>query len=44
MAAMALNLIVEELITGSAGVVYSDNGSAQSCVGNYVVQFMHVNG
>ena len=44
MAAMALNLIVEELITGSAGVVYSDNGSAQSCVGNYVVQFMPVNG
>ena len=44
MAAMALNLIVQELITGSAGVVYSDNGSAQSCVSNYVVQFMPVNG
>ena len=42
--AMALSLIIEELMSGSACVVYSNDGSVQSGVGNYVVQSIFVNG
>ena len=42
--AMALSLIVEELMSGSACVVYSNDESVQSGVGNYVVQSIFVNG
>ena len=42
--ALALALIVEEIMSGTACVVYSNDGSAQSGVGNFVVQSMFVNG
>ena len=41
---MALHMIVEELMTGGACVVYSNDGSAQSGMGNYVVQSLSING
>ena len=40
--AMALHVIVEELMTGEACVVYSNDGSAKNGMGNYVAQsFKH---
>ena len=46
MEAMALNKIVEEIMEedSSSCVVYSNDGSSQSKVGNYVVQSLTVNG
>ena len=45
MEAMALSLIVEEIMSGDdVCVVYSNDGSAQSGVGNYVVQSFTING
>ena len=41
---MALHMIMEELITGEACVVYSNDGSAQSRMGNYVAQSLSING
>ena len=41
---MALHLIVKEFMSGSACVVYSNDGSAESGVGNYVAQSMSVSG
>ena len=41
---MALHMIVEELMTGGACVVYSNDGSAQSGMGNYVFQYLSING
>ena len=42
--AMALHMIVKELMTGETCVVHSNDGSAQSGVGNYVVQSLSING
>ena len=44
--ALALNCVVEEMMTGDdeSCVVYSNDGSAQSGVGSYVVQSFTVNG
>ena len=42
--AMALHMIIEELMTGEACVVYFIDGSAQSGVGHYVVQSLSING
>ena len=42
--AMALHMIVKQLITGETCVVYSNDGSAQSGVRNYVVQSLSING
>ena len=39
--AMELHMIVEELITGEACVVYSNDGSAQSGMGNCCSVFKH---
>ena len=41
--AMALHMIIEELMTGEACVVYFIDGSAQSGVGHYVVQSLSIN-
>ena len=42
--AMALHMIVKQLMTGETCVVYSNDGSAQSGVRNYVVQSLSING
>ena len=42
--AIALSLIVEEMMTGNAVVTYSNDGSSQSGVGSYVVQSITING
>ena len=41
---MALHMIVGELMTGEACVVYSNHCLAQSGVGNYAVQSLNING
>ena len=41
---MALHMIVKQLMTGETCVVYSNDGSAQSGVRNYVVQSLSING
>ena len=42
--AMALSTIVEEVMKGGKCVLYANDGSAQSCVGNYVVQSVTLGG
>ena len=42
--AMALHMIVKQLMTGETCVVYSNDGSYQSGVRNYVVQSLSING
>lgn len=44
MEAMALGSIVEEVMTDGAIITYSNDGSAQSGVGSYVVQSLTING
>ena len=41
---MALHMVVEELMTGEACVVYSNDGPAQRGMGNYVVQSLSIYG
>ena len=41
---MALHMIVEEMMTGEACVVYSNHDLAQSGVGNYAVQSLNIDG
>ena len=42
--AMALSTIVEEVMNGSKAVMYANDGSAMSGVGNYVVQSITIDG
>ena len=44
MEAMALGSIVEEVMTDGAIITYSNDGSAQSGVGSYVVQSLTIDG
>ena len=41
---MALHMVVEELMTGEACVVYSNDGPVQRGMGNYVVQSLSIYG
>ena len=43
--AMVLCSITEQMmITNNSTIVYSNDGSGMSCVGNYVVQYVTING
>ena len=42
--AMALSTIVEEVMNGSKAVMYANDGSAMSGVGNYVIQSITIDG
>ena len=44
MEAMALGKIVEEIMIEGAIITYSNDGSAQSGVGSYVVQSLTIDG